>query len=588
MVLLSSIVKKSRDIPIKQKLFLCISLLIIIPLIITGFYINNQFTNITIKKSIETSLQVLKQTRQNFENMIADTVDLSIKILSKDKVQELSKIGSNNAGDTGKIALNILGYIDEETRSKTYINSICLSRNNEILLQKGGTVYEEDATYTKKAVEMEGIGFWTTAHNLKFYSGDNDSQPVISFYRAIIDFNLRGNILAVERISINEEAICSFYSDINPYKDSSIFLVDSNGRVLSSPEKKIIGAEYGAYEYIKRAMQEKEGSLFTYIENVRNIVLFYKINDTGWYLIQTIPEKSFVPFKTTINAVLVIAIALCILFGVIFSFIQNNLLVKPLSRLLKEMDKLRKGNFDVILDTGSKDEIGEINRGFTEMSRQLKEMINDVYISKIKQREAELIALEAQINPHFLYNTLDSIHWLAVKNRDYDVSEQIEALSEIFKHVLNRGREIVTIEDEIDFLNHYMFIQKAKYQKRINLIINVDDELKGIKTPKLILQPLVENAILHGLEQKLEGGTIRVDIEKRENLIRYVVSDNGKGVNEDRISEMLESSQQSHNVFALKNIDERIKLKYGKEYGLKFSSKVDQGTIVEILIPLIE
>ncbi|MGO4370868.1 sensor histidine kinase, partial [Paenibacillus sp. MCAF20] len=135
-------------------------------------------------------------------------------------------------------------------------------------------------------------------------------------------------------------------------------------------------------------------------------------------------------------------------------------------------------------------------------------------MGRIKQREAELTALQSQINPHFLYNTLDSIHWLAVKKKNYDVSEQIEALAEIFRHVLNNGEPLVTVRQELDFLESYMFIQTRKYGDRIKLRISADAKLMGCKMPKLILQPLVENAIVHGLEHIVEGGFIEVVITK--------------------------------------------------------------------------
>lgn len=155
--------------------------------------------------------------------------------------------------------------------------------------------------------------------------------------------------------------------------------------------------------------------------------------------------------------------------------------------------KLKSGNFNIALTIDSKDEIGEISNGFLRMVHQLKETINDVYVGRIKQREAEIKALEAQINPHFLYNTLDSIHWLALKQKNYDVSEQIEALAELFKHVLNKGEPFVTIRQEVDFLENYMLIQKRKYGQRIKLRIHVDPALMNYKMPKLVLQPLVEN-----------------------------------------------------------------------------------------------
>nr|WP_286672417.1 sensor histidine kinase [Cohnella hashimotonis] len=305
-------------------------------------------------------------------------------------------------------------------------------------------------------------------------------------------------------------------------------------------------------------------------------------------LVQAIPQKSFSTLITTINTVLLVVISLCILFGLLFSLIQHKYLIKPLQKLRKEMAKLKTGNFNISLAIDSKDEIGEIGNGFLRMVEQLKETINDVYVGKIKQREAEITALQSQINPHFLYNTLDSIHWLAIKKKNYDVSEQIEALSEIFRHVLNNGEPLVTIRQELDFLESYMFIQKHKYGSRIQLRIEMDASLMSCKMPKLILQPLVENAIVHGLEQVVEGGLIEVELTRIPDGIRFIVADNGAGADEMQIRYRMEREYEAKHVFALKNIDDRIKLSYGQSYGLTFTSKIGIGTRVEVRIPQID
>ncbi len=575
---------KFRDIPLKHKLFICIMFFIILPLIITGIFMNNQFVNISIKKSCETSLQILKQTRQSFEDMITDANDLSINILKNDNVQRFARTEPDNL-ESNKLYTDISGWLDDVIGSKEYFDSICLFKENEIILQKGRLISNDDPSYIENAVRLKGRGYWTGVPNADSSSG---TRTEISFFRSIIDFNMIDRTLAVQRISINEDTLCGFYSNINPYENGNMFLVDKKGLVLSSPDKKAIGSDYSHFEYVKRVLREKEGFFLTKIGDKKSIVLYYTMTEPDWHLIETIPLDSFIPAKTNVNAVLVITVLLCILFGILFSIIQNKYLVKPLSKLLKEMNKLKIGNFNVNLNTKRQDEIGEINKGFTEMASQLKETINDVYIGKIKQREAELHALEAQINPHFLYNTLDSIRWLAVKNRNYDISEQIEALSEIFKHVLNKGNEIVTLKEEIEFLNDYMFIQNAKYGDRIVLNIHVDSRLLDLKMPKLIIQPLVENSIIHGLEQKIEGGTIEINIERDGELLRFSVSDDGNGIDENKIRKMLTSKEHSVNIFALKNIDERIKLKYGESFGLSFHSQTGCGTRVEVLLPAVD
>ena len=189
-------------------------------------------------------------------------------------------------------------------------------------------------------------------------------------------------------------------------------------------------------------------------------------------------------------------------------------------------------------------------------------------------KELELKYMQSQINPHFLYNTLDSIRWMAVMEEKEEIAEQVEALSDIFRHALSGGREVVLLEKEIEHLESYILIQKNRFRDRMDVKIEVEDNLWHCKVLKLILQPLVENAIVHGLEKKLEGGIVTVKIKSEGELLIYEVEDNGAGADEAAIIRQLNSPGEEHNVFALKNIDERIKMKYGAEYGLIFHSKI--------------
>jgi len=217
-------------------------------------------------------------------------------------------------------------------------------------------------------------------------------------------------------------------------------------------------------------------------------------------------------------------------------------------------------SFDIQLNNTSKDEIGEISQTFESMASQLNETIHEVYISKIKQREAEILALESQINPHFLYNTLDSIRWQAVSQKAYDVGEQIEVLAEMFRHVLSKGKEHVTVSQEITYLENYMFIQSKKYGNRIKMNITVDPELMEEMVPKMLIQPLVENSIVHGLEEAVSGGVIDVNICRNEDTMVITVADNGLGTDDVQINAKLIEASRRGEVLALKNIDDRIKI----------------------------
>jgi len=457
------------------------------------------------------------------------------------------------------------------------VNSIVISTQNDQFRIGNNLNVTISEDMKEKAVTLNGVGAWSDIYTADLMNSGGKTN-VISYYRAINNLNMLNNNLAVEMLTINESSISSLYGNLNTYRGGKIFLLETNSSVISSTDKNMLGVRYSDPILTENLTASNEGFFEDHTGNANDVILYYTIPEARWTLVQVIPRVDLLPLVNTVNMIIFIAIFFCLLFGLLFSLIQDVVVLKPLKNLLKGLENLHDDDFDLVLTTKSNDEIGKI-------VNRLKELNNEVYVSKIKQREAELLALEAQINPHFLYNTLDSIRWLALKDKNYGVSEQLEALSEMFRHVLHSGEEIVTIEEEMAFINDYMFLQQAKYGKRIRLELQIDPVVHNCLIPKLVLQPLVENAVLHGLEPKLEGGVIQVIIRRDGENISLSVSDNGVGVDGEKIRMMIDNKKQVSHAFALKNIDERIKLKYGESYGLNFSGGQGQGLRVDILIP---
>jgi two-component system sensor histidine kinase YesM len=288
-----------------------------------------------------------------------------------------------------------------------------------------------------------------------------------------------------------------------------------------------------------------------------------------------------------------LAAGLGILFASAFLLVQKKFIFDPLRNMLTEMNQFREGNLLPSFSYRSKDEIGQINSEVEEVFKRVNSLIHELYISKIYTQEAALKLLTSQINPHFLYNTLDSVHWKAVQNKDYEVSDQIEALSDLFRHMLSKGNDIVSLGQEITQLENYLSIMSFRYGSRLNCIIDINDCLKKVQLPKLLLQPLVENAIVHGIDQRIENGVISVSAKQDGPILRITVSDNGAGADAAEINRMLAEnvdavSGESHTVFALANINRRIKLRYGDDYGITFESKDGEGARVSLTIPFEE
>lgn len=575
--------KLFRNLTLKKKLFSTLVIFVIVPLLVVGSCFSMWISNLDEKSSCDSSMMILKEVHKDVDKIVYDVEDVTSRLLTNSWMQKIL-LGSA----TMKNYWELKEWYDNTTRNKEYFSALCLSMDGQILYQRGEVVHKENPEYVNK---MKSIGvkkFWSEPYILNIYllpGQEKEGKYVITYYYGIQPKEQNNAALG---ISVPEEALCQAYQPYLNQESEQSLLINKDGVVMSSTDKSELGKRYSNYNEVKERLNGTQGYFKTKLNHNPVTVLYTKSALNDWYLINVVPSKSLVGGNSTYYYLIVLAVILCGVFGFAFAKIQENSIIKPLDRLLKEMKKLKKGRFDIQIENSSKDEIGTISNEFVGMSNRLNELIQEVYVSKIYNQEAELELLTSQINPHFLYNTLDSIHWLAVKNKDYDVGDQIEALADIFRHVLSRGKDMVTIEEEINHLENYMFIMNARYKNRAKVKMEVDDSLRMHMIPKLIIQPLVENAMLHGLEPKMEGGVIQVSVKKEQKAVKITVMDNGVGVDEEIIREKLRDKKEVHNVFALKNLDQRIKLKYGEGYGLTFKSEIGRGTVVEVDMPFEE
>ena len=268
----------------------------------------------------------------------------------------------------------------------------------------------------------------------------------------------------------------------------------------------------------------------------------------------------------------------------------SNIVTKPLTKLSIAINKFSAGDFEQRVEVSTGDEVGIVANCFNKMVQDIEELINQNYVITLQEKESELVALQAQINPHFLYNTLDSLYWQATEAGNDEIAENILALSQLFRLVLSRGQREVTVEQEMELIRTYLQIQKMRFSKRMNYRIDTDPEILHAVIPKLILQPFVENAIVHGFENISTPCMLTVTGRKENDTIWFTISDTGIGMNQQQIDEIwneepAEYAKQRIGRYAIKNIKERLELKYHQDFKLEIQSKVGEGTTVILQIP---
>lgn len=354
---------------------------------------------------------------------------------------------------------------------------------------------------------------------------------------------------------------------------------------MFSPDRQCV------YSNIKRAdINEEQLLRAAYAENDtvtvdgRRYLVKNEVLKNGFVLCVYADEREV---TDGIGSILLTTLAIslfCILAVFIFNISFSKTLTKRISLLNHKIDQVRSGNMDIFVTSEYTDEIGVLTNNFSEMITQINDLIQNVYESKLVQQKAELKALQSQIKPHFLYNTLQAVNWNAINRNDYETSEIVVNLSNFYRAVLNRGEDDISVEDELQIIKYYVKIEQKIHNGLFSVSYDIDPEVYPYSTPLLILQPIVENAIEHGIRKsRIKPGEICIKAAIENDLLVFTVSDNGAGIPEEKIGTILTEQTVS---YGLKNINERIQLRFGNEYGIKITSR-EKPTTFTITIPLI-
>ena len=418
----------------------------------------------------------------------------------------------------------------------------------------------------------------------------HSSDDVLSISKAILD-DETGEVLGVILIDISlkrfEEIIKGNYIGEKGF----FYILDKNQDIVYSPVNPII------YRIKRDLLNGESDSIVKTINNESFKIMYNTSNKTGWKTIGVFSLKDILSDVTEMKKNVAIIIIITLFLAVFSVIIFTSSIVRPIKELNGLMKRVELGDLDLQFDEKEfKDEFGELGHSFNHMIKEIKELIDMVYKEQRGKRKAEIKILQAQIKPHFLYNTLDTIGWMAEDYGANDIVEVVGALTKVFRIGLNKGREVIKVSEEIEHINSYMIIQKVRYEDKLDYNINYDENLKNVPMLKLTTQPIVENAIYHGIKQKRGKGNISINFINVDDNLIIKISDNGAGMDEDKLREinsMLESdsirsiTSESGSGYGIYNVNSRIKLTYGNQYGLKYFSKINNGTMVEITIPIL-
>lgn len=542
----------------------------LIPLALLGTAAFLETGRILREKLAVSTSNAVEQVAGRIEYVTADVEDLSLFLVQDAELRDVLLRGSVDDALPDSPLVRVENSLRSLVHSKDYIHSMYIARPGGAVVNPQNTPRQIDDEVLARAGRRPGAAVWfvDVVEDYAF-----SRTPVLSMVRVMRDVANITRHLGIIRINISLPEIELILDQALESSRATYALLHDEGVVAA------VGFRAGNLS-----------SLGTIIAAPREsgVAAVVRLPTTGLTLAYLLPPSAAVPET---RRVLTIMVAVMVASLTIYAFVASvfvRRLITPIRRLRDAMTRLEQGDFDTRLVDTRSDEIGLLVASFNTMAERLKDLVQRVYSSELHRREAELLALQSQINPHFLYNTLDAIYWASRLETAPQTGEMIQALSRLFRYSLASGRTTTTVADEVAHLENYLTIQRSVYEENVTFFVRVDPETAGLQTVRLVLQPLVENALHHGIEANGGRGTVEVRVSRSSAGLDFFVADNGPGFDPDRLSRLLDEEAGTGRSIGLRNVNERIRLVFGDEYGLGFANRGAGGAEVRVHQPAIE
>lgn len=588
--------KKIRDMSIRKKIVFYMYIVLIPLLLLVCTAVTVYRYQESRKEYAQLQMQSIKNLQSSLDIIEEDVRNLSLNLAINDEIREILCIEDPEiVNQDVKIWQNMapMRWVEDSIALKGYIKTLSIYPENGVMpylrcMDASSYISAlEDVQVTEvyqQAKALRGKGLWVYAPHGKgdIYQGSRMDKLVLC--RSVYNM-AKSQMLGYITIGISLESIEKLCKNMLQEENESILLYEKNGNELLVCGK----VNDQVREYLRKHTDLVKQDMQMSYKNWE--IYGGSVTDDQWKICKIVSQKGFFDiFKEIayIPVLLLIGISLGIL---PLLMMTSNVISKPLEHVCVAMGNFRRGDFEQQVEIATNDEIGEVASCFNQMVTDIRELINKNYIMVLRERESELAILQAQINPHFLYNALDSIYWQALNEEDEQTAESIYELSQLFRLVLGEGKSMETVEMGLQLLKRYLEIQKLRFHEQMNYHFYVESSVLQFKIPRLILQPFVENAVVHGMQNNTSDFEIIVTVKREGNFVTFLVQDNGVGMDEAQLNRIWEEdsdkvySGQRVGRYAIKNVRERLTLKYGKNYELTIESHVGEGTLVTVRIP---
>ena len=554
--------------------------LTMISMVVIGIIFYSTFSENATNNATASTKQIMNQATNNLEYYLNSMTEVS------DMITE--NMGVFAEGNTEKMK----GILNLTLETRDDIETVVIySSDGHVLMAAPDYKFDLGMSFNEQewfllAAANPYVHYFQPPHVQRFYE---DRRPwVVTLTKGIgTDNNQRYYITLVD---MNFSAIEEVCSQVELGRRGYIYVVDLNGNIIYHPQQQLIYAGLKE-ENIQKALEIGSGSYVEKQNGEEISTVVMDVDYANWKMIGISYVDEIVQNRQSFNTMILFILITGMVFIGLASIFISYKISQPIKRLERQMNRVERGDFNIDpLKAEGEDEVKQLTHSFNVMIERIRQLMSQIIDEQEAKRKNEFKALQAQINPHFLYNTLDSIIWMNENKNHEGVSEMTAALAKLFRISLSKGKEIITVKDELQHAVSYLIIQKMRYKKKFRYNVDLPEELNDYSTLKLLIQPIIENSIYHGFSQILDEGEININIYSEGDTLVYKISDNGYGISEEKISSIMSGETKSKNSsgVGIKNVNERIKIYYGDSYGVTIESEPDEGTDVYIRIPLIK
>ncbi|MDQ6421218.1 sensor histidine kinase [Paenibacillus sp. LHD-117] len=598
----------------ERKLFLVFLILITLPLSFIGYVTYGNYSRSLEEKTTVYSTKMLASMMVRIDDYIEDMVGVSSIPAYQDEIRQnlmrsnryYEQRASKKADSEGEYAhedFDLLLSIQRGIENNiSFINQIKRGANSVYVFDRFGNGYYHTASGSIRLSVNESYREWLKVAEgssgeakllgtQKYTSNLQSEKYAFTVVRSILDQSLKpiGLIVVDANMSVIEDGI----KELDGVTQGGSFIIDGAGNVIYDSERSRIATNISEDPAVKQATGSK-GSFYMERDGEKRLYIYTTSPNTKWKVVTSIPASVLTRDAVHVRNVTGVATLVTLLVALLLSFFLSYALTNPLRKMTRLMKTVQEGDFNVQFQVKYRDEVGQLGNQFNRMIVRIDQLIRDIYEMETNKKKAELQALQNQINPHFMYNTLETIRMSAELSDDQATADMLMILGKLLRYSISDLEAEVSVSDEMAHVRNYVELLNYRYQNRFRLETDMPDELAAVPVIKLLLQPIVENAIYHGLDERKTVMRVTISGETEDGNVRIRIEDDGIGMDDDTLARLTRSLTENRDParssgsggIGLRNVHERIKLHYGSGYGMKVTSIAGRGTAVTLHLPL--